>query len=161
MIDTNAEDIIKELNAIETKYIDRAIRKGIRTTLNQQKKLTKNQLLSVLPKAKKQNPKYIDRLIDAVKVSKIDRDETGQLYGKIHVMGTRKKGSGTYRARFFEDGTKERFAKTYKGKPLKKQRRLGKIEPTFYFKSSTNGLQSRVNDSIDKELKNMIDKLNS
>jgi hypothetical protein len=53
-------------------------------------------------------------------------------------MGTRKKGSGTYRTRFFEDGTRERFIKKIHGVRLKKKKSVGKITGTKFFASAVN-----------------------
>lgn len=69
------------------------------------KKTVKEKFKTELPTATKRNPNYNDRLIDAVRSSKVKEKGLGELLLKIHVMGTRKKGSGTFRARFFEKGT--------------------------------------------------------
>jgi len=53
---------------------------------------------------------FKDRLIDAVRVSKI-KVEGDTVSTKVHILGIRSgggdgsRGSGTYRARFFEAGT--------------------------------------------------------
>lgn len=50
---------------------------------------------------------YKDKLIDAVRVSKVEA--TGnEVTTKVHIMGVRSPGSGTFRARFFEGGTNPR-----------------------------------------------------
>lgn len=101
------------------------------------KKEVKKQFKTVLPAATKRNPNYNDRLIDAVRSSKVKEKGLAELILKIHVMGNHKKGSGTFRARFFEGGTQERFIKpgyTDKlGRKYTKKRSIGRIHPPLYF----------------------------
>ena len=51
--------------------------------------------------------KYNDRLIDALRVTK---PRNGEI--KVHILGTRKSGSGTFRLRFFESD-KTRYNKSF------------------------------------------------
>ena len=62
---------------------------------------------SKLPKASHKGDKFSDRLIDAIRTSKIKNEGTGELHMKVHAMGSRKSGSGTFRARFFEGGARQ------------------------------------------------------
>jgi len=62
-----------------------------------------------LPAATKRSQNFSDRLIDAIRSSKIKNEGLGELSLKVHTMGNRKKGSGTFRARFFESGTQDRI----------------------------------------------------
>ena len=71
---------------------------------------------SKLPKADQRNPRYSDTLLDAVGFSKVDGASLN-----VNAMGNRKSSSGTYRARFFEAGTKDRYQKTRNGIRLKKK----------------------------------------
>lgn len=57
---------------------------------------------------------------------------------KVHILGKGEKGSPLFIARFYEDGTKERYAKTYKGKPLKKKRRLGALHGYKFFRPTVD-----------------------
>lgn len=82
-----------------------------------------------IPKATQANPKYSDTLVDAVGFSKPDGASIN-----INAMGNRRKTSGTYRTRFFEEGTRDRYQKSYNGVRLKKKRFLGHIGPTHFFK---------------------------
>lgn len=102
----------------------------------------------------KQNPIYKDTLKEGIRTTKTREDNT---IG-IHILGTQATGSGTFRLRFFEKGTKERFAKTYKGKPLKKARRLGKIKAYKFFESGVTSSQSKAQKAIQEQLSKYIDK---
>lgn len=85
-------------------------------------------LSSSLPKATQANPKYSDTLVDAVGFTRVDGASLN-----INAMGNRKKSSGTFRARFFEAGTKNRYQKTRHGIKLQKKKFIGKIKGTFFF----------------------------
>lgn len=88
-------------------------------------------IISNVPKSTLRNPKYNDTLADAARFTKVDGASL-----TVHALGTRASGSGTYRTRFFEKGTKERYQKTFNGIKLKKKRRLGKIGATNFFSSA-------------------------
>lgn len=135
------------------KVMSRAEQSALRKGANIIKKRTKQNLRSTGIDINRPNDKYNDKLIDAVRSSKV-RD------GAIvtHVMGTTKTGSGTFRLRFFEGGTQERYAKTYNGKPLKKKHRLGKIKAYNFFNTALNSSQSEVMDAMDAQLTKYIEK---
>ena len=88
---------------------------------------------SKLPKADRPNPKYSDTLIDAVGFTKVDGASLN-----VNAMGTRKKGSGTYRTRFFEAGTVDRYQKKINGIRLKRKKYIGRIKPTNFFQSAVS-----------------------
>jgi hypothetical protein len=93
-------------------------------------------LTSSLPKATNRNPKYSDTLIDAVGFTKVDGASLN-----INAMGNRKKTSGTYRTRFFENDTRDRYQKSYRGQKLKKKRFLGHITGTHFFRNAVEANQ--------------------
>lgn len=121
----NFDEIAKEMPNIEKRALYRAayfLRDKIRESL-----------ISAVPKATQKNPKYIDTLVDAVGFSRVDGAST-----TINAMGTRKTGSGTYRTRFFEEGTVKRYHKKRNGIKLKKKKYIGFIKPTRFFASAVN-----------------------
>lgn len=93
-------------------------------------------LTSSLPKATNRNPKYSDTLIDAIGFTKVDGASLN-----INAMGNRKKTSGTYRTRFFENDTRDRYQKSYRGQKLKKKRFLGHITGTHFFRNAVEANQ--------------------
>ena len=135
------------------KVMSRAEQSALRKGANVIKKNTKQNLRSTGIKVKKPSDKYTDRLIDGVRTSKV---KDGSIV--VHVMGTRKTGSGTFRLRFFEGGTRERYATTYKGHQLKKKRRLGHIKSYNFFNSSLNSSQSDIINAMDVQLTKYIEK---
>ena len=128
------------------------------------KKTVKEKFKTELPAATKRNPNYNDRLIDAVRSSKVKEKGLGELILKIHVMGNRKKGSGTFRARFFEGGTQERFIKPgikdSLGRTYKKSRSIGRIKPLYFFRDSMSSINSAAM-NMSSYLEAEINKLNN
>lgn len=90
-------------------------------------------LSSKLPKATERNPKYSDTLVDAIGFTKVDGASIN-----INAMGNKKPKSGTYRTRFFENDTKDRYQKTYRGEKLKKKRFLGHITGNHFFANTVD-----------------------
>lgn len=116
---------------------------------NAVKKSIKDALKRVLPNATKSNSNYKDKLIDGVMRSKPHDGEV-----KVHILGTRSKGSGTYRLRFFEFATK-RYQTKVKGKTLKKKRFVGTLEKfNGFFQEGWNSAKS----DVDQKMKEAHDK---
>ena len=112
---------------------------------------------SKLPKADQRNPRYSDTLLDAVGFSKVDGASLN-----VNAMGNRKSSSGTYRARFFEAGTKDRYQKTRNGIRLKKKKFIGKIKPTNFFSLAVQAnrgmVASKMEEVIIPYIKQIFDK---
>lgn len=148
---TELFEILDNYTDIVYKAKQSALRKGIRVMRDAAKRGLDASGINI-----GRNPKYNDTLREGIRTTKIRDDNS--IY--VHILGTNKKGSGTFRLRFFEGGTKERYAKTYKGAPLKKKRRLGRIPPNKYsfFESSVMASQndaiSAFNEHIQKYIEN-------
>lgn len=67
-------------------------------------------------------------LIDAVRQTKVSNGHT-----KVHILGAGQPHSSLFIARFYENDTKTRYQKSFKGKKLKKPRKLGKLEGKHFF----------------------------
>ena len=140
-------------------------KRSLNKAANHLKKDAKKLFKTKLPAATKRNPNYNDRLIDAIRSSKVKETGLGELSVKVHTMGNRKKGSGTFRARFFEKGTQERFIKPgytdRLGRKYTKKRSIGRIHPPLYFfrdsMSSINSASVNMNSYLEQE----INKLNA
>ena len=96
-------------------------------------------LVSAIPKATVRNPNYNDTLADAVRFTRVDGASL-----KVHALGTRASGSGTFRTRFFEAGTVERFHKQRNGIKLNKKKSVGHITATHFFQSAVDANRSAV-----------------
>ena len=114
-------------------------------------------LTSSLPKATQPNPKYNDTLVDAVGFTRPDGASIN-----INAMGTNRKGSGAYRTRFFENDTRDRYQKTYRGVKLKKKRFLGHITGTHFFQNAVQQNQAQavkmMEEVISKYVQQIYDK---
>ena len=97
--------LTKTLQELQGKDFRRMEKKAMRRGASVIKRQTVSNFKKELPAASQSSEKYSDRLIDAVRSTVFE--ENNEIYFKVHVMGTRKKDSGTFRARFFEKGTKE------------------------------------------------------
>lgn len=116
-------------------------RRALSKAGNAIKRDAKKAFKSKLPKASHKGGKFSDRLIDAIRSSKIKNQGTGELHLKVHTMGTRKSGSGTFRARFFEGGTRNRTQKPYVdslGRKYTHGRNIGRIKPLYFFNDAVS-----------------------
>lgn len=113
---------------------------------------------------------YNDEIEDAVRIGKIKGGGYGgnadDLEATVHIMGTRASGSGSYRARFLEMGTKERFAKHYRDrkhqlKTYKKPKKLGRINGRWYFKAAQSTVLPTIESIYIKEIDKAINKINN
>lgn len=104
-----------------------------------------------MPIATHQSDKYSDTLADAVRYSR--RHGTAVT---VHTLGTRAKTSGTYRARFFEGGTRKRYQRRYRGRPLEHKRYLGYIKPVNFFMSAVTSASAQAMSEMEKILQEHI-----
>ena len=111
-------------------------------------------LASSLPKATQPNPKYIDTLVDAVGFTRPDGASIN-----INAMGNRKSKSGTYRTRFFENDTRDRYQKTYRGVKLKKKRFLGHITGTHFFQNAVQQNQAQAVKLMEEVITQYVQKI--
>lgn len=157
----------KEVSEKFRKEIVKARRKGMNKVATDLKKETKPLIKNNIHNATKANSKYNDKLIDAVRVSKYkDVDLLGEAIAGTHIMGIRKKGSGTFRLKFFENGTKNRYIKDHKRKSKNgliyrvSGHSTGKIKSTNFFKSATDKVLPKAQETIERYLKEAIDRCN-
>lgn len=127
----------------------------------QYKSDVRNYFKSALPAASRNSQSgYSDKLIDAVRVSRI-KAEGNEVSTKVHVMGVRSSGSGTFRARFFEGGTRERLTKKdytdSLGRHYSAGKPLGRIKALNYFQRAQSAL-SNLAISLDRILEELINK---
>lgn len=120
------------------------------------KEQARRSLIANVPAATKPNPLYNDVMADAPLYGKVNNGTV-----KIHVLGSGKKGSGTFRARFFEGGTKVRKQKTLNGKPLSKARVTGQIKPTRFFETAVASSEQNAYSVMEERLSQIIDNINS
>lgn len=139
----------------------RAESNALKKASNAVKRHNRKRMKELIPNATKRNPKYTDRLIDAIRSSKVKR-KPNELLVKVHTMGTKNKTSGTYRARFFNNSKeveRQTHAFTDKlGRFYKNGRKTGVLKQIHYFDDNP---QSIIKDSLDKDIKDAIEKVNN
>ncbi len=136
-------------------------KRALGTVARDYKETTKNYFKSTMPTAARSSQHgYKDKLIDAVRISKIKVDGD-TVTTKVHVLGVRSSGSGTFRARFFEGGTQAReTSKEYTdslGRTYKKGKPLGRIKALNYFQQAQSAM-SNLTVSLDKVINDLISK---
>ena len=118
---------------------------------------TRQNLQSVLPASSNHNPKYTDTLQDAIRNTHTEGDII-----TIHILGTRDSGSGTYRTRFFEGGTKSgtRYQKTRNGKRLKNKKFVGRLGALGFFSSAISSSGGEVMNAMQQAINEMMEDAN-
>lgn len=104
---------------------------------------------------------YNDKIDDGVRRTKVyENSSTGDLNVKVHVLGTRADGSGTYRLRFLEAGTRDRYQKRFKGKELQTPRRLGRIAGRRFFRAANQSVIPRLQNLYLQEISKSVERIN-
>lgn len=142
---------IKEMD----KTVNSALYKGASIIVRQ----AKTNLKSRLPASRVRNvTKYKDTLVDAIRVGK-RKDKTEKT---AHIMGVRDKYSGTFRTRFFELGTDDRYHTDPRtGKKVFCGRiNAEKLGTKFFFKSAIQTTKNEVLEAMDEMLEKKIIEIN-
>lgn len=159
--ETNIEEVFKQFAELTNKEMSKAVKRALNKAAAELQNQTKANLQGVIKSDTGGHGKYNDRMVDAVRRSGARGSYDAELSAVVHIMGTQATGSGTYRARFFEKGTKDRYAQTYKGQPLKKPRYLGAIKPAWYFRSANQMVEPQLERIYMEEIDKTIQKINN
>lgn len=151
------------------KEILKARKKGMNKAVMKIRNKTKSLIKSAIPASKNHNPKYSDTMLEGARVSKYKESTlAGEAIAGAHIMGTRKKDSGTFRLRFFESDTERRYIKDHErknrknsGKHKVKGHFTGRIKGKRFFKSAVDSEISKASSIIEQELNKAIDKCNN
>lgn len=147
------------------KKIDKASSKALSKAAQELKKATVENLKQRLPYASDsrrkptwKRPKYNDKIYDGVRVSvREHKTISGCVWRGVHVMGTGKPGSGTYRLRFFETGIFRVAKRTTSRKGLNR----GTIRALHFFSDAVKERLPKAPSVIAKALEQEIEKINS
>lgn len=140
--------LTKTLESLQGKDFRRMEKKAMRRGASVIKRQTVSNFKKDLPASTQSSEKYSDRLIDAVRSTVYE--ENNEVYFSVHVMGSRKKDSGTFRARFFERGTKERN---------KDSHYRGQIQPLNFFSNAVSQSGSKAVNAINQTFTNEVQKI--
>lgn len=140
------ERLATMLGGENAQKVERAM---VRSSARRLYEQTKSNIKSSFPNSTNSNPKYNDTISEGLRM-RIGKNTEYETEATVHVLGTRDKGSQTYKLRFFEGGTQDRVKGHYRGR----------IEPMYFFKSAINQVNSSVTDIMRVELEKYLAKLN-
>lgn len=125
-------------------------------------KQTQQNVSSTVPNARTRSEKYSDTLYEGVRMG-VQQDSDFRWFLKVHILGSRKKTSGTFRLRFFEGGTVPRKTKnSYTdslGRVYPAGLQRGQLRAYNFFSSAISAKQSEVIEAIEQNLLEEIQKL--
>ncbi len=90
-------------------------------------------------------------LVDAIRQTKT---ENGKV--KVHALGSGSSGSTTFITRFYEEVTKQRYNKSYKGKKLKTRRYTGIVGGLHFFNDTINAYMGKTTQIISDIINNKL-----
>lgn len=144
-IDTKQFKII--LDRLTPKEYKTAFRKSIREALNILRKKAIANLKGVTTKIDKKD-QYNNTLRKGIQLKVYPED----LEGIVHIMGN-------FKLKWFQNGTVDRYAKRYRGKPMKRKRFTGKIEASKFFTNAKSQTESAVFNKLDERIQQNIIKI--
>ena len=163
-------DLISQWDKIDERFkkeILKARKRGMNKAVTKIRNKTRSLIRSSFKKST--SSKYNDTLADGARVTKYKESSlVGEAIAGVHILGIRKKGSGTFRLRFFENGTDKRFVKAHDrknrnngGKHKVKDHTTGRLKGKGFFKSAVASEISKAASIIEQELNKAIDKCNN
>lgn len=144
-IDTKQFKII--LDRLTPKEYKTAFRKSIREALNILRKKAIDNLKGVTTKIDKKD-QYNNTLRKGIQL-KVYPEE---LEGIVHIMGN-------FKLKWFQNGTVDRYAKRYRGKPMKRKRFTGKIDASKFFTNAKSETESAVFNKLNERIQQNIIKI--
>lgn len=141
---------------LSLKEMTKATKTSLRKAAMALKKQAQRNMIAELGDAATSRGKYFDTLIDAIIVSKYNKRDDSI---KVHTMGRRSRGSGTFRARFFEGGTVGRQTTGVAGRPYSNKDLPAHkfFESAIYSTPTDDIIEVEINKAVDKINKSKID----
>lgn len=160
--DIDVEELEKVLDKLSGNDMMKAQKRALSRAARPLYKKAQQNALSSVPKVKVRNPKYTDTMYDAIRM-KVYQDDDFRWFFKVHILGTRKKSSGTFRLRFFEGGTVPRKTKNgytdRLGRTYPAGQNRGQLRGTNFFSSAISGSEQQVVTSLHENLVEEIKKI--
>ena len=142
------DDILKLFNEFDEKLRKRTFRTALRKSAS----ILRNQAIKNL-KAKVSNIDRRDRWGNTLRRGIVIKIFKNLMGATVHILGN-------FKLKFFELGTKERFAKKLGRKRLKKPRYTGRIDATHFFENAKDQTQIQVFGSLDDVISQSVKKIN-
>lgn len=149
--EVDAEQVMKMFSEFDQKQRKQVFRTAMNKALGIVKKQTLANLRSVIEPDKID---YKDEWGNSFKNGITTKVYRNNKSGVIHIMKN-------FKMRFFELGTKVRYAETWRGKKLKKERKTGQIKAHHFFSNAKKQTETQVFDSIEKLLTDSIRRINN
>lgn len=156
-LSTNIEELYDKflkLNSSEmTKTLKKALVEGAREL--------KNTTISNLDSSILVKGTSMDALHSGVQIGKVKGEYGEDLEVKVNIMGNKLvHGGRDRRLMWLENGTDDRYTKTWKGKELNKPRYTGRMTGKFFFKSANDAVIPRLDQIYASTIDKTIDKIN-
>lgn len=160
-LETDIAKVWEEFSQMTAREMTRAIKKALNKAAVQLQSSTKEHLASSIKSDTGHNGKFNDKLTDGVRRGKAGGNYDEELSVVVHIMGTNASGSGAYRLRMLEKGTKPRYVMTRNGEKLEKPRYTGSLKPMWFFKSANQEIEPQLEQIYIEEISKAIEKLNN
>lgn len=152
--EVNVGEMFEQFKQLTFKQMDSVIKGAMRAAANEIKNETISNARAGIKSYNNHpdDPYNGDSILDAPRVTKLEDRYDGELSIKVHVMGSNKSNSQTYRFRFLEAGTKDRSYRTRNGNI----HNTGRISPRRFFDRARRGVNieniylERISRAIDK-----------
>lgn len=159
--DTNIEEVFSQFAELTNKEMSKAVKRALNKAAAELQAQTKSNLESMIKNHGSTMPKFNDYLKEGVIRYSAKGSYDTELASAVQIMGKQSSGTSTFILRMLEKGTKERYAETYRGKPLKKPRYLGALKPMWFFKSANQSLEPQLEQIYMQEIDKTIQKINN
>lgn len=166
-LECNIEEVFDKFCSLSstgmTKAVKRALNKGAKTLQSQTKQNLNSKIKTRGNKHYRDGQiiTYDDVIDDGVRRTKVFEDDDNDLVTKVHILGTNSSGSGTYRLRFLEKGTKDRYQKEVKNTRLNTPRYIGKIKGRYFFRDAQQSVLPQLQGIYLNEIQKEIEKINN
>lgn len=161
---TDADVVFEKFIKLSSKEMTKALKQGLRKSLNKIKKDAQTNLRSDYNNVNKKS-KFNDTLVSGIRTSRIweNKMTDGAIVGNVRIDSNRKTGSGSYRLKFLEKGNfkSQRIRKKWRGKLLRKEVNTGDIKGSYFFKRAVDANSSSFNSNMRQEINKAIDKINN
>ena len=162
-IETNAPSVYERFMELSTKEMRSALKSGTRQAMASIRKSARANLRAKVSNASKVNPRFNDTLLSGVRSGRVKEAKDGEITGSVLITSTNKPGSGSFRLKIIEKGTFKtgaRYAKTWKGRPLKKPRFTGSLSATNFFAKTRDEKESYYYGEMQRGIEKAIDRIN-
>lgn len=168
----NVEQMFNRFMDLTSKEMQKTVKKALYAGAKELQKQTQSNLSASLVKRDNihwydgKKVTYNDKAEDAVRIGRWNGGSVDEQSTSVHIMGSRNSGSGTYRVRFLEKGTKVRYLTRVRNKKhelvtLKKAKSLGAIKGKWFFKNAQQQIIPQLPSIYMREIDKTIQKLNN